>query len=277
MLNETLLNKSLAPDPFLVELAEESTYAYQMTYACLPGGESGADERLSWYRTGLPGEFFNGILQTNFPEEGLEENIRAALAPFQQRSLPMRWYIGPSSRPAELEQGLQRCGLSFGWRGPALAIDLNHLRAPEKQPAGLVCEAVESPAALAEWIELWVGGAPLEVQQRLSWVYTVSEFGKTLDVRLYLGKIEGRAVATAAIFYGSRAAAVKHVSTLPEYRRRGIASALTVFSLEDARRAGCRYAALTSSPEGYPVYRKLGFEEVCTIERYVWMPNKQTN
>lgn len=266
------MNTAPSADPLLIELAEESTYAYQMTYARLPGGESRAEAGVTWYRTGLQGEFFNGILQTNFSDEGLEENIKAALAPFQQRGLPMRWYIGPSSRPAGLEQGLQCCGLSFGWSGPALAIDLADLRPPQKQPEGLVCERVESPEALAEWIELWVGGAPREVQQRLDWVYTVSDYGKALDVRLYLGRIEGRAVATAAIFYGSRAAAVKHVSTLPAYQRRGIASALTCYALEDARELGCRYAALTSSPEGYPVYRRLGFEEVCKISRYIWHP-----
>lgn len=260
-------------DPLLVELAEESTYAYQMTYARLPGGESGADGGVTWYRSGLPGEFFNGILLTNFPEEGLDEAVRAALVPFQLRNLPMRWYVGPSSRPAGLERALQSCGLSFSWGGPALAVDLANLRPPEKQPEGLVCEQVESRESLAEWIQLWVGGAPPEVQQRLDWVYTVSDFGKTLDVRLYLGRIEGRAVATAAIFTGSRAAAVKHVSTLPAYRRRGIASALTVRTLEDARSMGCRYAALTSSPEGYPVYRRLGFEEVCRFCRYVWTPD----
>ncbi len=262
------------PEPSLVELAEESTYAYQMTYARLPGGECGSDGVVTWYRTGLPGEFFNGIVRTNFPEEGLEERIRKALAPFQIRGLPMRWYLGPSSRPEGLERGLQRCGLTFGWSGPALAIDLDNLAAPQKAPEGLVCERVEDGEGLAEWIDLWVGGAPREAQERLSWVYTVSEFGRTLDVRLYLGRMEGRAVATAAVFTGCRAAAVKHVSTLPEFRRRGIASALTVFALEDARRAGCRYAALTSSPEGYPVYRKLGFSDVCQIRRYLWLPSK---
>jgi len=260
------------PYSLLVELAEESTYAYQMTYARLPGGESGADGGVTWYRSGLPDEFFNGILCTDLPRESLEDHICAALEPFQQRNLPMRWYIGPSSQPAGLEAGLKRCGLSFSWNGPALAAALEDLRAPEESPQGLVCERVENQEKLTEWIELWVSPASPHVQQRLKWVYTVSELGKSLDVRLYLGRVNGRAVSTAAVFWGSRAAAVKHVSTLPDYRRRGIASALTLYVLADAREMGCKFAALTSSPDGYPVYRKMGFQEVCWFTRYIWLP-----
>lgn len=260
------------PDPFLVELAEESTYAYQMTYARLPGGESDTDGQVTWYRSGVSGEFFNGILRASFAEERLDESIQGALAPFRSRNLSMRWYIGPSSQPPGLERGLIRCGMRFSWSGPALAAALDDLRAPEKRAEGLACERVEGQVALAEWIDLWLGSAPPEAQQRLKWVYTVSDYGKALELCLYLGRVDGRAVATACVYYGCRAAAVKHVTTMPAFQRRGIASMLTLFALDDAREHGCRYAALTSSPEGYPVYRRLGFKEVCRFTRYIWAP-----
>ena len=130
------------PDPFLVELAEESTYAYQMTYARLPGGESDTDGQVTWYRSGVSGEFFNGILRASFAEERLDESIQGALAPFRSRNLSMRWYIGPSSQPPGLERGLIRCGMRFSWSGPALAAALDDLRAPEKRAEGLACERV---------------------------------------------------------------------------------------------------------------------------------------
>ncbi len=261
------------PDPYLLELAEETTYAYQMTYARLPGGEGGTTAECSWYRGGLPGEFFNGVLQTRFPADGLDDKIRATLRPFQERGLPMRWYFGPSSQPAGLEQGLQRCGLHFSWSGPAMALDLANLRRPAGKPNGLEIKQVGDPAGLATWIEIFLGNAPLEVKKRLTWAYTVTGFGRSLDVRMYLGIQDGTPVATAAMFYGSIAVAIKHVSTLPAYQRRGIATALTLRALDDALELGRQYAALTSSTEGYPVYERLGFQEVCRFTRYVWEPD----
>jgi GNAT superfamily N-acetyltransferase len=270
LLKDNHLDTQKFPDPYLIQLAEESTYAYQMVYARLPGGESGSDGKVTWYRSGLQGEFYNGVVRTCLDEEHLEESIFEVLRPFQQRNLPMRWYIGPSSQPGSLEQALQRCGLRFGWGGPALAMHLADLCTLTKKSADLEIEQVNDAQTLSEWIDLWVGKAPINVQQRLTWVYKVSNYGKDLDLRLYLGRIEKRAVATAAMFYGCPAVAIKHVSTLPEFQHRGIATALTLHTLEDAITLGRNYAALTSSPEGYPVYQRLGFQEVCKIRRFVW-------
>lgn len=266
-----LTNQSI-PDPHLLELAEESTYAYQMTYAHLPGGEGGTTAECSWYRGGLPGEFFNGVLHSRFQTDGLDDKIRATLRPFQERGMPMRWYLGPSSQPTGLEEALQRCGLHFSWSGPAMAINLVDLRRPVVKPDGLEIKRVSDAAGLAAWIDIFLGNAPLEVKKRLTWAYSVTAFGKTLDVRLYLGIQNGKPVATAAMFFGSTAAAIKHVSTLPDYQRRGIATALTLRALDDAIGLGRRFAALTSSTEGYPVYQGLGFQEVCRFTRYVWKP-----
>lgn len=270
---ETNLNPLPQPDPLLRELAEESTYAYQMTYARLPGGECGQDALISWYRTGLPGEFFNGIVHTHFPTEDLDENVNAALRPFQQKNLPMRWYIGPTSEPESLTEALIRRGLRFSWTGPAMAARLDDLVRPEPATVELEIQQVLEPNALAAWVDLFLCEAPIEARKRLKWVYTVSEYGQALDLRLYLGIVGGRPVATACMYHGSRAAAIKHVYTQPPHQRRGIASALTLRALDEAQALGCKFAALTSSIQGYEVYRRLGFAEVCRFTRYVWMPS----
>lgn len=266
------MNPASQPNPLLVELAEETTYAYQMTYARLPGGEAGKDASISWYRTGLPGEFFNGILRTRFPAVHLDDHVRAALQTFQQKNIPMRWYIGPTSRPENLEQALIHAGLRFSWSGPALALRLADLRRPQSAPAGLEIQRVQDPQALAAWVGLFLCEGSLEARQRLEWVYTVSDYGKALDLRLYLGLIDRQPVATACMYHGSRAAAIKHVFTLPAYQRRGIASALTLRALDEAQALGRDFAALTSSSQGYEVYQRLGFVEVCRFSRYVWEP-----
>jgi ribosomal protein S18 acetylase RimI-like enzyme len=52
-----------------------------------------------------------------------------------------------------------------------------------------------------------------------------------------------------------------NLATLPDARRRGAATAVTIAALEDARADGCRLAVLASTPAALSLYRRLGFED----------------
>jgi predicted GNAT family acetyltransferase len=51
-------------------------------------------------------------------------------------------------------------------------------------------------------------------------------------------------------------------------RGQGIGAAITLAPLLEARRLGYRIGALTASAMGYPVYVRLGFQEMCRIPVY---------
>jgi predicted acetyltransferase len=57
-------------------------------------------------------------------------------------------------------------------------------------------------------------------------------------------------------------AGVYFVCTTPSARRAGIGTAITAAAMHEGREMGCTTAVLGSSPMGYGVYRRLGFEEV---------------
>lgn len=53
---------------------------------------------------------------------------------------------------------------------------------------------------------------------------------------------------------------ILNVFVEPEYRRRGIAEALTLECMAEAKRRGIRVVALHASQKGQPVYEKLSFK-----------------
>jgi GNAT superfamily N-acetyltransferase len=61
---------------------------------------------------------------------------------------------------------------------------------------------------------------------------------------------------------------VYHVATVPEARRRGLGSALTLAAARSARELGYRAGVLVSSSEGFGVYHRLGFRECCHADAY---------
>jgi ribosomal protein S18 acetylase RimI-like enzyme len=63
--------------------------------------------------------------------------------------------------------------------------------------------------------------------------------------------------------------AIHYVATEAAYRRRGMASRLLRAVVADARREGLRTATLQASPDGLPVYRRLGFRRVATMRGFL--------
>jgi GNAT superfamily N-acetyltransferase len=82
----------------------------------------------------------------------------------------------------------------------------------------------------------------------------------------YVAVIKEEPVASSLVFFDTDVAGVYFVSTVPEHRRRGIGSAITTAAPTGARGRGCKAAILHATEMGFPVYRRLGFVEVCALE-----------
>jgi predicted acetyltransferase len=59
------------------------------------------------------------------------------------------------------------------------------------------------------------------------------------------------------------------VATMPAARNQGIGGLMTVTALQEARQLGYRVGVLQASDMGYPVYKRIGFRDVCTYRLYL--------
>jgi GNAT superfamily N-acetyltransferase len=90
------------------------------------------------------------------------------------------------------------------------------------------------------------------------------------DLTHYLAFMAGRPVGTAIRFSSHRIAGVFNVSTVPDYRRRGIGAALAWRAALDGLAEGCIASALQASAMGEPVYRGMGYRAALTY--HLWLP-----
>ncbi len=77
---------------------------------------------------------------------------------------------------------------------------------------------------------------------------------------LYLGNIDGTPVGTSSLFLDQGVAGIHGVTTVPEFRGRGIGTTMTLSPLIDARGKGYAIGDLFSSEMAFGIYRKLGFQ-----------------
>ena len=214
------------------------------------------------YLTPVPHPLFNGVIVSTV-QDGLEtfaKSVGAALAGAGRSGL---WWLSPEAVAAGAADRLAAAGLGEAGAVPAMTVELGALPPPGSHPDVTIRRA-ESTADRALWGELAARGTGFsEAAARALGALEPLIPAERLErqVRL-LAECEGKAVATAALVTSGDLAGVYAVSTLPDFRRRGIGRAITLHALQLGAAGGARTGVLQSSPMGRSVYEGMGFREV---------------
>jgi GNAT superfamily N-acetyltransferase len=219
--------------------------------------------------TGIPHPVFNGIFRARLKGDDLAARITAALAPFRASGKPMFWWVGPTTRPADLGTHLRAAGMGPSESMPGMAVDLRALHEAIPALPGLTVEPVGDMATLRQWGEVVLRGFDLSAALVEPWFETHASLGVDPPLRYYLARVHGEAVASSFLFLGEAVAGLFAVATVPEARRHGIGAAVTLAPLREARERGYRVAILAASSMGESVYRRLGFAEYCRLTLYM--------
>jgi GNAT superfamily N-acetyltransferase len=263
-----------AIDPLTSAAAiEAGITAEVLAPARLPGAILHRGPAYTWVDTGLADATLNKVVGARFRPDEAEEQIEAVLSHFRGRSLPFSWSIGPSSEPADLARLLLAHGMAHEESEPGMAIEIDQMR-EGPVPEGLMIERVQDAQSLADWIGVWLFPVPEDIRRRHFDVLLQLGLNDSVPWRYYLGRLDGRPVATAKLFLEAGVAGVHSVVTIPDARRRGIGGAMTRHALHEAHALGYSVGVLTASPEGLGIYQRIGFCEYCWFHEYCWEPER---
>jgi GNAT superfamily N-acetyltransferase len=154
---------------------------------------------------------------------------------------------------------------------PGMAVELSSLNEEITAPAGLEIRHVTDQKDLRAFSHVFVVGYGMPDDWEAPVFDMMLKTGSTFPWHSYLALANGRPVATAAVFYGAGVAGIQMVTTLPEWRGKGIGAAVTLAPLLDSRKMGYKVGILQSSNMGFKVYQRLGFKELCRMQHYAWL------
>lgn len=262
----------------VAEVIEANMAEFLLALGRAGGGEERNEPHIHWTIGGSPIVYHNCVVRTDLTPDQAGAEIAAVIARFRAHRVPGSWHIGPSTRPADLRDRLLARGFTGCGPGgePGMAVDLHAVDEVSAPPEGLAIERVHDAPSLAAWAHVLSLGFG-EGEREAFWVrdmYARIGMGDDVPWRHYLGRLAGEAVATASVFFAAGVTGLYFISTAPEYRRRGIGGAITLEALRQARALGYRTAVLGASGLGYPVYRRLGFQEYCRIGVPEWAPGE---
>ena len=173
----------------------------------------------------------------------------------EQRGAPLTAEVATLADPA---LGAELTGRGYRLRGfeNLLALPLDAPQ-PGPLPAGLTLEPVEDDGTLELWIDTVVSGfvaadsqgvAAHEAFARESLEPVIRDFAAVDGMRHLLARWEGAPAGGASVRHTDDICQLCGASTLPEFRRRGVQTALLGARLARAAADGCELAVVTTLP-----------------------------
>jgi predicted GNAT family acetyltransferase len=226
---------------------------------------------LTWLLTRIPTPFLNGVLRTQLTRDNADEAIEETLAHFKSRNVHrLWWWTEPDAQPADLAKRLVAHGLTHAEDPPGMAVDLLALNEELTTPSDLTIEHVGDTDILKQCVHAAIVGLGLPSTGESAFFNLLISLGFDLPLRNYVGFLNGEPVASSGLFLAAGVAGIYWVATVPEARRQGIGTALTLAPLCEARAMGYRIGILHSSEIGLGVYSRLGFQKYCRMSHYEW-------
>lgn len=268
-----------APLPYLADpmaadaLIEEVLAQAMLAYVHAQGSSHRQDDDLLWIRGGEPFASRNHVLRLRMRTDGFEDRVHAVCSIFAPDSLPVTWWVGPPSRPADVGGRLRALGLHEEEPEFGMILDLAAPLPSLELRAGTTLDAVDDPDELEAWLDVmaagygWPADGSKHAFYRRLYLRDLAE--RTVLRGHFLVRDGGTAVAASSLFLAGGHAFVTNIATIPGARGRGLGTLATLATLRRARQLGYHAAVLTASVDGRGLYQRLGFREYGVLERYV--------
>lgn len=211
---------------------------------------------LNVFATGVDSSSLNVVLDSKESTELNAQTIDAITKFFANHHVPWGWFITTISKTSDIE----KYGFNLLYETPGMYFDLSN-----KLPNIAVdVEISEARGDLKEWIKPLQDGFPSsdngEAYRKLNAELLQKGEQKLRHFTAYSKK---QAASSATLFLSDDSVMLHNLATKNKFRQRGMGSALIVYLMNEAKKAGYKHCFLDASAEGFNLYSKLGFKVYC--------------
>lgn len=230
----------------------------------LPGaGFQSLGKDIYCYTSGIDNALCNGVLVHNEHSPSQDE-IHTAKEHFNEHNLPFMWWTSAKS--------LEQQGFQFGGILGGVLVDISKEVSNDTSEPQITIRTVDSQADLKTFAGLAVEIFRMKPNSLEQFQAVITAAMNRREMQHFLAWVDGNPVGAVTLSTLGAVAGIWNLVTLPEYRRRGIATALARAGLLEAQRRQYGQVMAITMPKGMASgpFSLLGFKEVCRFPFYVY-------
>lgn len=193
----------------------------------LIGAEIIHDHEITIVNSGIPSDMFNIICE---PRD--KKSLKFAIQKFHDLKMPFACWIGFDSEYHLCKQDLEEMGFVCSEHESAMFVEITKLSL-KKNKTELQILLIDDNQKLNDYITIYQQLIPHDSNQ-IEVFYSMAEkhiLKQSSSLKLFIGYINDRPIATSALFVNENVAGVWDVTTLKEFRRNGIGTDMTLHAL----------------------------------------------
>jgi GNAT superfamily N-acetyltransferase len=219
------------------------------------------------YSSGIPFAPCNGIIEKNESQKLSEQDIEEAIQFFNAKKLPFIWWSS--------EKILENKGFQFGGILKGIALDISENLPTHPSLPHFKVKLVQTDEELKNFTQVVLQSFGLDNSLFSSFLKSFTSGYKKGEQLHFLGYDRDIPASCLTLSTCSQSAGIWSAGTLPEYRRRGLFTALSQAALIEAKKRQYKQVMAILMPKGmaWGPFQQLGFEEVCNFPFYVYGTN----
>jgi GNAT superfamily N-acetyltransferase len=256
----------------LIRAMEDNRCGLCSLFARLPGAEGHDGPDGLWVMTNDPFAAVNTVHRAQFGPTNVDSAIEAAKARGRARGIHLMWFVGPSTRPSDLATSLEAHGFVHDEDIVGMAMDLSQLPDEVPMPSGFEISEAHDEQELKTWCTTMVAAFQMPktaVETYFRWVLALSPKERS-SVHFFIGRLDGRPVATHLLVLAAGVAGVHFLGTLPAARGRGIGSVMCHNTFLVGRTWGYGVGVTEVEEPALGTCHRLGLTDYYTVSTYIW-------
>ena len=220
--------------------------------------------------TDINDPLFNAVLSSQLSNDDINIAVDNILTEFAAKKLSFCWWVDTLADSPLLETQLERHKFSlFGSvSGMMLETPKENLAITETNEFEI--KQVNTPDELEDWVK------PIQDSFHMSDPSTQKYYrlfqklsGSPNSPIHFIATVNNKVVTSSTLFLGDKTAGIYNCATVPDFRGKGILSALTKTMINYAKSLDYKHLTLQASPMSVSVFKEHGFTDVVPYKVYL--------